>query len=466
MKSIFPFLDKVKTRKALLFSMIDGILWAIMFGFAENYIVPLALFFNATAFQTSIMQGSTQLAISISQLIGSKIVHKIKKRQLISVVCVAFHALTFILIPVVAIITKNPLPIMILFVGGAFITNIGGPGWVSWMNDIVPPRIRGTFWGIRSRILNLTEFCAIIVAGIILYIADGHHILFFAYAALFIVGGLSRLFGTIPLSKQYEPPMSIAKAGTDVSFGTFLSKLTTTNFGRFSLFSVILTFAVNVMSPVIPVFLLSSIGFNYLQYSIVMMSSMVSTFLAMSYWGKLADKYGNYRILLITAVSLPIVAIGWAFIKDFYLLILLQLFSGFVWAGFNLANQNYIFDSIKPENVTRISAYFISLNNIAAFAGSISGGILTLVTKLFVIPFFAANNYELIFFLSGLLRFVIIFFLIKRFTEVRSVVPSPGLRHFYIQFPMSTIYNRLVVSIDRLQGKGPRPPDEGTKTEK
>jgi len=313
--------------------------------------------------------------------------------------------------------------------------------------------------------MNLTQFCAIIIAGIFLFGAQGHNFLIYVYFGLFVAGGLSRLFGTIPIANQYEPPMSSTKAESEIKLKVFVLQLASTNFGRFALFSFILTFAVNVMSPIIPVFLLNSLGFNYLQFSIVMMSPMVSTFFAMSYWGKLSDKYGNYRILLITAVSLPILAVGWAFIKIFYLLIFLQLFSGFVWAGFNLSNQNYIFDSIKPGNVTKIFAYFISLNNIAAFAGSISGGILTLITKQFDIPFFATNNYELIFILSALLRVVIIVFLVKRFTEVRQVVPSPGIRHFYIQFPMATIYNRLVLSIDRFSKRGLRPPEKSTESD-
>ncbi len=442
-----------RAKKALWYSLVDGVLWSVMFGFAENYIVPFVLLFGATAFHASLMQGMVQLSISAAQLLGGEVVYRLRKRRILSVVTVIIHASTFIIIPIAALLTKNYWLIIVTFAFGAFATNLGGPGWISWMNDIVPTRTRGAFWGMRHRIVNFAMFCAIIVAGVLYFFAEKNDFLIPVYIVLFTIAGLSRLSGTIPLWKMFEPQMAHAKESAQFKFRIFLTKLTTSNFGRFALFSFLLTFAVNTMAPVIPVFLFRSLKFDYLQYMIITLAPMVATFLSMSYWGRLADKYGNYRILLITAISIPLLSIGWAFIKDFAFLIPLQLFSGFVWSGFNLSNQNYMFDSVRPANMPKISAYFLSLNNLCAFIGSITGGVLTEVTRLFTISFFAESNFELIFLLSALLRIIIIVFLIKSFTEVRQVAPSPKIHHFYFSFPAASIYTRLVLSIKSFQRK-------------
>ncbi|MBN1700227.1 MAG: MFS transporter [Spirochaetales bacterium] len=453
MKPFFPTITDRNINKALFYSVIDGILWAVMYGFAENNIVLFALFFKATALQVSLMQGSMQFGVSMAQLIGARVVRRLRKRKLLSICCNILHAISFLIIVYGAFLTRNPLIILIAFACGAFANNIASPGWISWMNDIVPVKVRGTFWGTRNRIINFVMFCAIIVAGLTLHVMRENGIEYIGFILLFTIASLSRLSSVIPLAKQYEPPLVVTPDAETFKFRIFLRKLATTNFGRFALFSFLLTFSVNIMAPVIPVFLIKSLGFNYIQFTIVMMSSMVSTFLAMRYWGTLSDSYGNYRIVLVTALSLPLITIGWAVVKNFYILIIIQLFSGFVWSGFNLSSQNYIFDSVKAENIPKISAYFTSLNNISAFAGSVTGGVLTILTKQFAVPFFAAYNFELIFLFSGALRFLIIVILIKQFSEVRKVEPSPGIRHFYIFYPMANIINRFKVIIDRFAKK-------------
>ncbi|MBN2737984.1 MAG: MFS transporter [Spirochaetales bacterium] len=441
MKKSLAFLNNQRIQQALGFSIFDGVLWAIMFGFAENYVVPFALFFGATAFQVSLLQGSMQFGVSMGQVLGSTFSGRFPRKTM-SMIGNALHSLSFIIIAFGTVWLKNPLVILIAFPLGAFATNFAGPGWISWMNDTVPSDVRGRFWGLRNRFITFAQLFAMIIAGVLLFWGENNQDLNCMYLLIFSIGAFSRLISLYPLYRQWEPEKN-TQAESTFSLGVFLKKLRHTNFGRFAIFNFLLTYSVNILLPAFSVYILHSMEFNYLQYTIIVMSSMVSTFIAMSYWGKLADKFGNYKILLVTAVALPLIAFCWVFLKDFYLMILLQLFSGFVWSGFNLSNGNFLFDSIKPQNVAKAAAYYNSMNNLFAFLGSLTGGFLALATPLFNIPFFAANNYELIFIVSGVLRVVVIIFLIKKFSEVREVQPSPGLGYFYLFKPMDNMINRI-----------------------
>lgn len=93
--SLRTFLAKVDNkdiRRGLYFSNLDGIVWAVMFGLAENFIVPFALLFGASVLQVSLITGFGQLGVGISQLAGARFVNWLKKRKILSTVCEIIHA--------------------------------------------------------------------------------------------------------------------------------------------------------------------------------------------------------------------------------------------------------------------------------------------------------------------------------------------------------------------------------------
>jgi len=454
------FIKKVRDKKirdGLKYSIYDGILWAIMFGLGENYIIPFALAIGATALQVSFISASGQLAVSVSQIIGANFIQKYKKRKKLAIFCNKIHALSWVFIFFISYITKNPDFIIPFYFIGLASTNFAGPGWLSWMNDIVPAKLRGEFWGVRNKLIGLMQFLSICVAGILLhFFSKDFETLMITFGVLFNLAFLARYLSIIPLGKQYEPEMAVSKKSLKFTFVIFLKKLSETNFGRFVLFSIFMTLAVNIMAPLVPVFLLKSLKYNYFEYMVVILSAMVSSFLSMTYWGPLSDKYGNYRIIVVTAIGLPFISLGWAFFKNFYLLIFIQIFSGFIWSGFNIATLNFIFDAVKRENIPKISAYFNLLNNILAFLGSTLGGVLTkfLPEKEFSFLNFAPHNYEIIFLISAFLRILVILLFIRAFKEVRKFVESsPPFHHFYVYGPFINIINKISLLLPKEEEK-------------
>jgi MFS family permease len=443
------FLQKIvneRLRKGLIYAVWDGVLWAIMFGFAENYLVPFALVFGATTLQVSLIQGTAQLGVGMAQLLGAKFILKFQQRKRLAIFTSRIHAFSWLFVFVLTLLTKNPWVVLVCYSLGLFAANFGGPGWISWMNDLVPVTLRGEYWGLRNRIIGLTQFVAIAIAGISLYFAKEANREILVYGILFTLAFTARFSNFIPLGRQYEPPMSVPASTSEFRFRIFLIKLITTNFGRFALFSILMTFSVNVMAPIIPVYLLRSLELNYLQFTVIMMTAIIFSFISMTYWGPLSDLYGNYRILFTTAIAMPLLPLGWLILKNLYALILLQLFSGFVMAGFNLATTNFIFDAVRRENISKIMAYFTTLNTTCAFLGSATGGLL--VNALSPVQFSGTllNQFTTVFAVSCLLRIFVVFAFLRGFKEVREVMKSPGLHFFYIYRPAFNIINRFQIS--------------------
>ena len=446
MKRLLAKIQEEQVRKALIYAVWEGGFWAIMFGFADSYLVPFARLFQASAFQLSLIQGVALLGTCLAQIAGAQLTMRVRQRKLIALVAVRIQAFGWLLILGVALWTRNAWTIVAIYFIQLLGANLGAPGWLSWMNDLVPTTFRGEYWGLRNRTVGMVQVASMTMAGLFLQLAKSFHFEHLAFGILFVLAFAARFGSSVMLQKQYEPPMQVdTHADEEMRLATLLPKLFTTNFGRFAVFRILMAFAANVLAPVLSIFLLESLHYNYVQFTVLMMASTVTSFFSMTYWGPLSDRYGNYRVITVTALMVPVFAFGWGILKNFYLQLLLQLFAGFVWSGFDLAVMNYIFDTLPRTHVAKISAYLNMFTNLFAFAGTVLAGALTKLTPQIPAPFWAPGHYEIIFLLSGFLRVLVAVMLLKAFQEVRQVEPSPAFHHFYIYKPVRHVVNAIQV---------------------
>ena len=119
-----------------------------------------------------------------------------------------------------------------------------------------------------------------------------------------------RLGSIVVLRIQHEPELPRTEDSRQMTFFAFLRDLPRTNFGRFVLYYMALNFALVMIYPLMQVHLLKNLGVTYEQYSWVTMVFTVATSVFLPYWGPLADRFGNRRILLVTAAFLPLIEIG------------------------------------------------------------------------------------------------------------------------------------------------------------
>jgi MFS family permease len=442
MRKLLSSIEDARVSSALRASVSDAVLWALMFGLAENYVIPFAVLFGAGTLMTSLIQGSAQLAIAAGQLAGAELARTVRSRKRLAIVTNLIHASSWLAVFAGALVFKSPLAVLAGYSLGILATSLAGPSWLSWMNELVPESMRGAFWGARNRVAGLAQFGAVVAAAVLLEYGRGAGMEIEAFGIIFVLAFIFRGLSFFPLSRQWEPPAE-RELRRGPGMLAFVARLPRHRFGRFVLFSVLTSFAVNVMAPVLQVYLLKSLALDYVSYMLVTMSHMVVNFLAMSYWGPLSDRFGNYRILFITACAIPILPIGWMFLKALPLILLIQVMAGFLWAGFNLSTTNFIFDTVPKRQMARTMAYFNTLNNACAFSGSLLGGLLGTLFVGLNIPIFAEGNFEIVFGISTALRFVVIAFLLKSFKEVRPVEPSPKARFFFIYQPLTMLMSRI-----------------------
>jgi len=288
------------------------------------------------------------------------------------------------------------------------------PVWGSMMADLVPVQMRGRFFGLRNRITAFVSLAFAYAAGGILQLLTGNTNL--AFTIIFTGAMASRLVSFYFLSQMYEPlSPATEKRGHDgvlkIARGLF-----STNIGMFIIFCALMNFTTTVAGPFFSPYMLLDLHFSYIVYTIINSVAGLATVGFMTWWGKRIDRAGSIKVLKITSLFVPFVALGWALSHSLWWLTVMQIFSGFAWAGFQLSSGVFIFDAAPQQNRTRYIALYNSLIFLGVSLGSLTGGIVAPL-----LPPFMGSYFRSIFIVSGVARLAVALFFLPRIKEVRRV---------------------------------------------
>jgi MFS family permease len=97
-------------------------------------------------------------------------------------------------------------------------------------------------------------------------------------------------------------------------------------------------------------------------------------------------------------------------------LIGVNIFSGFVWSGFDLSSMNFLYDASDPEARTKQIAVFNSIASMAASIGALAGGYIAPH-----LPEMLGFQLRTLFTISGVLRGIFALLILRTIFEVRHV---------------------------------------------
>ncbi len=139
----------------------------------------------------------------------------------------------------------------------------------------------------------------------------------------------------------------------------------------------------------------------------------------MTFWGKYADKAGNLKVMRIVSFALPFVPLLWLVSHNVFYLVLVQLFSGACWAGFDLCSGNFIYEAAPLGKRLKYIAYHKALSTAFMALGALIGAYLLGVVR----PVLGYNILAL-FVLSGVLRLAVTMVMFPKLKEVRGTMRS------------------------------------------
>lgn len=426
-----------RVQRSLSLCWKEGIAAQVMIGIVDYFMIPFALLLGATTQQVGILVAVPNLLSAAALLFSVRAVRMAGSR--LRLINAGVFAQAAFLLPIGLLAYLDvPRPLIILT---AFITVykvIGasiGPAWGSLVSEYLPAHRRGNYFGWRARVVGLSGVVNMIFWAVFLYLWKRKFDAASGFLIIFLAAGVARMASLAYMSRMTELPHQAGQE-TEFTFWMFLRRFKESNFVKFVFFVSGITFATNICSPYFSVHMLRDLQFNYLGYMAVSLASVIMGLVSFPMWGRHADSVGNARILKITGTFLWLVPVLWLFPRSVGPLIAVELFSGFVWGGFNLCATNFIFDAVVPAKRVRCLGYFNFINGIALFAGVWLGGWLaSWVPPLLGLPLLW------LFVVSAALRFAASFLLSRHFNEVRAEArPVTSSRLFFSVVGIRTLF--------------------------
>ncbi|MFN4895301.1 MAG: MFS transporter [Pseudomonadota bacterium] len=414
-----------KTSRAIVK---EGSLDAVKIGAAETYFGAFGVFLGGTPLLIGALATVPPLIGAMAQTVGMQLAERVKSRRNAIVQCIQVQALLCLLFGCVALTTSSgtrPLWILIALVSLYHVTiGLIAPLWNSLIGDLVPPTSRGDFFGYRNKWMAIVTFAGVVAAGETIHFFAGQGYGAIGYVGIFALAALSRFLSGRFMRAVPDVAMHIPD-GSKFSFWQFIVRARQSNFVRFVLFVSAMNFATAISGPYFAMYMLNDLRFSYREYMIVVSAVVLVQFAVMRSWGALSDQFGNRQIMRVCGALVSINPLLWLISSNFWWVILIQLYSGLFWAGFNLAAANFVFDAVTAPKRARCFAYQSIVNGVLVFVGSAIGGYIasnvSIAANAPLALLVAESSFLVLFVSSGVLRIAVMLFLFPAFAEVRKV---------------------------------------------
>ena len=272
----------------------------------------------------------------------------------------------------------------------------------NWLSEKIPSKNMGRYLSMRSAISAVAYLTSFYLMGYLLDLSGTH--IFKGYSLIILLAFGSSI-GTFLLYKRISPPESDRWNRGRVYFGFnhFLKEVVRGGVGRFVLYVSLMYFSVHLCSAFFTVYILRDLGLNYLIYMLIISAEYVARIISLNFLGKLVDRHGSMRVLGFISRFIPLIPVLWLFSRSPAYLVAIQLFSGVVWAAFDLCNQTFIYQNTPSDLRLRYIIYHKSLSTFAIAAGALAGAL----WLNHVFPIFG-NRILGLFLVSGILRLVVL----------------------------------------------------------
>jgi len=420
--------EKSTVERSLDASIKDGASYNVMVGLGELYIGACAVSLGASDSLVALLSTIPLFLGSCAQTITPVLIDRTGRRRRWYLIGSISQALMWI--PMIAAVLVDRRLGFWLLLGGFvmyyMMLQFTIPAWLSVMGDLVAPETRGRYFGRRTAFGILLQFLAGVLAGLGLWIFKKHAMEKWGFATIFAAAFLARWSSIWFLSRMTEPSYT-PREEESFTLWMFLRRLPHSNFAKFVVFVGCLTASAQVVGCLFPLYWLRTLHYPYWwQYTACVTSLVVIQIPALLFWGRMADRYGNKRVLTVTSIAIALLPALWLLSTHVFLACFLQMWSGFFWSGFNQSVQNFMLDAVTPPKRARCNAYLSLITNFGLLVGGVSGAFAINFVPTEFGPLRFHYPFWTLLIISFVLRSGTVMIFLPRFREVREV-PKIGV---------------------------------------
>ncbi len=366
----------------LRYFWVDGLVSSISEHFYLGFIALFALAYGATNSQLGLLAAVANLMGALALFPGASLVERSGRRKPVVVwsggVFARLALLGLAFIPFFIADPMLAILAIILFDGlRALMSNLANPGWTSLVADLVPENIRGRFFSSRNTAMGIAALLISPLAGrIIIGVNERLDSPFAGYQASFFLAFAIGMVSTLVFIRIREPQQQATDRPAHVRGDLRRVLRNNKAFVGLTISALVWNLALQVAVPFFNPYLVTAFNASALVIGVLAAISSLSALVGMRFWGRLLDRRSSYWVQTITGLIIPFAPLAWAFITASWQVAIINVFTGFLWAGFNMANFNLLLELTPDEQRPRAVALYQTVVFGSAVIGPLIGGLL------------------------------------------------------------------------------------------
>jgi MFS family permease len=367
---------RISPRNDLRAGMGDGATFSLMVGLGETYLVAFALALGTGEIVAGLIATVPMLAGALLQMATPWAVHRLGSHKRWVVACACCQAVSLLVVPVAALVLEHAASLIFLTATMYWAAGLAtGPAWNTWMETIVPKRVRTRYFAQRVRICQVFTLVGFAAGGLLLEAGKGRGWTVMAFTTLFLAAAASRFLSAMYLSRQSEPGAG-EKTNGHAGLLDVLGRLRGHSGAKLLVYLIAVQISVQMAGPYFVPYMLMELELTYLQFMLLIGTGFIGKVLTLPLWGKLAHYWGARRLLWIGGVTIIPLGAGWIVSQNFYYLMALQFVAGVLWAAYELAMLLMFFETIPRHQRTSLLTIYNVGNALAIVIGSLLGAAL------------------------------------------------------------------------------------------
>ena len=364
-------------RKGMRSFWLDSFFASISGAFLLTYVSLYALALGATNAQIGALSSTASLLQTLAPIPGAQLTERWGSRHRIVVgVWLLVRSISVLLVFIPFFLTGQAAIYAVISIwairGG--LGNLAHPAWVSLAGDIIPAESRGRYFSRRAMAMAAASMVFIPLAGQLIQWGGSPA----GYQWSF---GVSAFFGFLALHFYSQISEPAAKATPNKqSRGSWLSMgkalITSRTFLLFVLIEMIWNMGVQVGGPYFTVYQVKELHTTPVMMGLLETSTAITAVLGQWFWGRVIDRRGSRWVLTVCALTIPVLPFLWFGMRQAWHALFMRVPSGFLWAGFELADFNLLLELPGQEKRTQATAFYTTLVGISGIVGPLVGSLI------------------------------------------------------------------------------------------
>jgi MFS family permease len=407
-------------RRSLSLSVVDGVMHAIMLGASESWLGALAVELGHRDTALAMLATLPLLVGAVAQLAAGPLTAWVGSRKRFVVGGAAVQAASVAALVAIALMEEGRLwPFLsikcVFWASG----NVIAPAWGAWMARLTRDVDKTRYFARRGGAIQVALLASFVGSGAALAGIGSS-----AFGWMFVAGMLARVASVVALALKVEPPENVRR----FELRERLRDAWREGGWRIPAYMAALMLGAHVAVPFFTPYMLRDLGLDWAVFTGLTAVSILGKALAFAAAHRLASRLGMRAVLLGGGIGVAAVPLAWIGNESLVGLAAVQLVGGTVWALYEYASFQLLFEGSPVRCRVEYLALAGTLIGIGQLVGALLGSYLREAWD---------ASYPGVFLVSGCLRTLALLVLIvatwriilapvHMFTRLLSVRPVAG----------------------------------------